>query len=100
MQAIFQPWRLTEEQKQELGLHGNEWVEQPLKRIEFHIGRSGGRGRGGSKGGKTVVTRGGGRGGYRGRGTGDKRRGQGRRGAMDRVNGGESENRGGNETGN
>ncbi|KAK4694445.1 cryptochrome, partial [Lecanoromycetidae sp. Uapishka_2] len=38
-QIIFQPWKLSDEKKKELGLAGNEWVEQPLKRIEFHVGR-------------------------------------------------------------
>ncbi|KAL8763159.1 MAG: hypothetical protein Q9184_000962 [Pyrenodesmia sp. 2 TL-2023] len=35
-QMLFQPWRMSKEKKQELGLEGNEWVERPLKRIEFH----------------------------------------------------------------
>lgn len=49
-----------------------EWVEDPLKRIEFHIGRGGGRGRG----------RGSRRGGPNGRIPGSDRREQARRGPM------------------
>ncbi|KAI4204939.1 MAG: hypothetical protein LQ350_000791 [Teloschistes chrysophthalmus] len=88
-QLLFQPWKMPEEKKRELGLAGQEWVERPLKRIEFRVGRSGGRGGGGGgrggRGGGGAGGNGGG-GGYRGRGRGDKFRGQGRRGHMDRVN--------------
>ncbi|KAL8716136.1 MAG: hypothetical protein Q9220_000041 [cf. Caloplaca sp. 1 TL-2023] len=92
-QVLFQPWKMPEEKKKELGLAGKEWVEQPLKRIEFRAGRGGGRGgRGGRRGGG-----GGGGGGpgpssgFHGRGRQDRFRGQRRRGNMDKaseVNGG------------
>lgn len=56
MRTIFQPWRLPNNQKRELGLQGVEWVEDPLKKIEFHLVRGGGRGRGrGSRRGGTNV---------------------------------------------
>jgi len=90
-QIIFQPWKMPEEKKKELGLEGNEWVEQPLKRIEFHVGRNSGRGggRSGRKGGVAGGSRGGGGGGggggFYGRGRGEKSRGQNRRGKMDRA---------------
>lgn len=95
-QIIFQPWKLPEEKKKELGLEGNEWVEQPLKRIEFHVGRNAGRGggRSGRNGGIARGSRGGGGGGgggagggYHGRGRGEKSRGQARKGKMDRAEG-------------
>ncbi|KAL8724773.1 MAG: hypothetical protein Q9181_006685, partial [Wetmoreana brouardii] len=35
-QILFQPWKMSEDKKKELGLEGDEWVERPLKRIEFH----------------------------------------------------------------
>ncbi|KAL9630341.1 MAG: hypothetical protein Q9164_006465, partial [Protoblastenia rupestris] len=35
-QLLFQPWKMGEEMKRELGLAGDEWIEEPLKRIEFH----------------------------------------------------------------
>jgi deoxyribodipyrimidine photo-lyase len=96
-QILFQPWKMSGEQKKELGLVGNEIVEQPLKRIEFHVGRNAGRGggRSGRKGGIANGSRGGGdggggggggggRGGYNGRGR-EKPRGQWREGKMDRA---------------
>jgi len=91
-QIIFQPWKMPEEKKRELGLAGNEWVEQPLKRIEFHVGRNAGRGggRAGGKGGGAGGSRGGGGrggGGFHGRGRGEKSRGQGRMGKMDKAEG-------------
>ncbi|KAK0507162.1 hypothetical protein JMJ35_010200 [Cladonia borealis] len=99
-QIIFQPWKMSEEKKQELKFVGVEWVEQPLKRIEFHVGRNAGRGggRSGRKGGVAGGSRGGGgggggggfggrRGGYQGRGKGDRWRGQRREGKMDRAEG-------------
>ncbi|KAK3169021.1 hypothetical protein OEA41_005469 [Lepraria neglecta] len=92
-QIIFQPWKMFEEKKKELGLVGNEIVEQPLKRIEFYVRRNAGRGggRAGRKGGvagggrRGGVGSGGGRGGYNGRGRGEKSRGQWREGKMDRA---------------
>ena len=93
-QIIFQPWKMSEEKKKELGLVENEIVEQPLKRIEFYVGRNAGRGggRAGRKGGVAGGGRGGGgggRGGYNGRGRGEKSRGQWREGKMDRAMKGE-----------
>ncbi|KAI4194526.1 MAG: hypothetical protein LQ346_003666 [Caloplaca aetnensis] len=83
-QLLFQPWKMSEEQKQGLGLEGNEWVEKPLQRIEFHPGKCGGRGsRGGGRGGG-----GGGTGpqrGHQGRGRHDRFRGQARQGMMDKT---------------
>ncbi|KAL8757448.1 MAG: hypothetical protein Q9199_002232, partial [Rusavskia elegans] len=35
-QLLFQPWKIPDDQKKEMGLVGMEWLEQPLKRIEFH----------------------------------------------------------------
>jgi len=92
-QVIFQPWKLPEDKKFELKLAGNEWVEQPLKKIEFHVARNGGRGRGGGAGGEGGRGQsrgrgrggGGGGGGFHGRGRGDKPRGQRRLGGMDKV---------------
>lgn len=90
-QLVFQPWKISDEKKVEMGLGGREWLEEPLKRIEFHAGRGGGRGgrgggggpnggRGGGGGGG-----GGGNGGFNGRGGRERFRGQRRRGNMDRV---------------
>ncbi len=88
-QIIFQPWKMDDEKKAELKLKGIEWIENPLKKIEFHVGRSAGRGggRGGGKGGKAGGSRGGsgGGGGFHGRGRGEKSRGQSRKGRVDRV---------------
>ena len=59
-QVLFQPWKMNEDMKKELGLLGNELVDEPLKRIEFRPSKGSGGGRGGkSRGGK----RGGGGGG-------------------------------------
>ena len=71
VEGIFQAWKLSEEERKQAGLLGVEWVEQPLKRIDYQP-------RGEGKGGK-------GRGGYSGRGRGKKYRGQVRRGQMDRA---------------
>ena len=86
-QIIFQPWKMSEDKKKELGLVGNEAVEQPLKRIEFHVGRNAGRGGGksGRKGGVAGGSRGGRGGGYHGRGRGEKAWGQTREGKMDKA---------------
>lgn len=66
LMGVFQAWRLSEGQKQNLGLEGVEWAEKPLVRINFSLNRrgggNGGRGRGRGRGG------GGGGGGGRGRG--------------------------------
>jgi deoxyribodipyrimidine photo-lyase len=52
---IFQAWTIKDDRKEELGLSGLEWVEKPLMRIDFQIGRRGrnlGRPRGGDRGGR------------------------------------------------
>ncbi|GAM89678.1 hypothetical protein ANO11243_077170 [Dothideomycetidae sp. 11243] len=54
LMAIFQPWRLDEKQQKTLGLQGKEWIEHPLKKIDFSLNRrggGGGRGRGRGRGG-------------------------------------------------
>lgn len=87
---IFQAWTIKDDRKVELGLNGLEWVENPLMRIDFQIGRRGrnlGRPRGGDRGGRgggqdgqrpgnseRSNNRGGSRGGgYAGRGYGSSR---------------------------
>jgi len=65
-QLIFQAWKLDPEKRAELGLAGLDWVEKPLKRIDFKVGtgkRGGGSGRGGGRGGRKV--NGSGEGGWR-----------------------------------
>lgn len=88
-QLIFQAWKMDEKKKAELKLAGAEWLEKPLKRIEYHVGRNAGRGggRSGGKGGKAGGSRGGGGGGgYHGKGRGEKsERGQRRKGKLDRA---------------
>lgn len=85
-QAIFQAWKVPEAQRESLGLGGLHWVERPLKRIEFHVGRnagSGGRGKG--KDGRNSRSQGGQFGGagrrddgnFRGKARGERRRRQG-----------------------
>lgn len=73
LMGVFQAWRMSDADKERLGLKGVDWVEQPLVRIPFEVRRGGGnsgrgRGRGRDGGG-----RGGGRGGYRERGGGGAR---------------------------
>lgn len=87
---IFQPWKLPEDKKAELKLADTEWVEQPLKKIDFHVSRNAGRGGGsGGGGGGRGQGRGrgggGGGGGFHGRGRGERTRGQRRQGGMDKV---------------
>ncbi|KAI9822936.1 MAG: hypothetical protein M1832_002961 [Thelocarpon impressellum] len=86
-QLIFQAWKVPSDQRGPNGLDGLEWVEKPLKRIDFHVGR--GRGRRGNGGGGSAsgADRGrGGGGGFRwGRRGGGRGRGQGRRGMMDKA---------------
>ena len=87
-QLLFQPWKIPEEQKKELGVAGTAWLEQPLKRIEFHPGRGGGRGGRGGRGRGGGGGGGGGsgpNGGFHGRGRQDRFRGQRRRGNMDKA---------------
>ena len=43
---------MSVEKQAELGLTGAEWIEHPLKKIEYHVGRNASRGRGGGKAGK------------------------------------------------
>jgi deoxyribodipyrimidine photo-lyase len=100
-QEIFQPWKVSRERRAELGLDGLDMVEEPLKRIDFRVGKKarggGGGGRyGGSSrgkahgGGEGGMGRGGGVNGsrgnsYRGRGKGDRGRGFGRQGLVDKA---------------
>ena len=102
VQKVFQPWKLSAEEKAKLGLEGVEWVEKPLVKIDFRVGtgkhgggggkyggssrgKASGAGEGGhGKSGGTFGDRGGGIA-FRGRGRGDRPRGQSRMGAMDRV---------------
>ncbi|KAI9838791.1 MAG: hypothetical protein M1837_002320 [Sclerophora amabilis] len=91
-QEIFQAWKVPVARREEVGLVGLEWVDEPLKRIEFTVGRGKGRrGRGGGGGGGGGSGGGdggrggrgdGGRGGRgRGRGKGPGRGGRGREGS-------------------
>ncbi|CAI6339537.1 unnamed protein product [Periconia digitata] len=56
LMGLYQAWRLPEDEKQALGLKGVDWVEQPLVRIQFSVGRGRGpqssepRGRGRGRG--------------------------------------------------
>jgi deoxyribodipyrimidine photo-lyase len=68
LMGLYQAWKLSDWEKSNLGLKGVDWVEQPLTRIQFQVGR----GRGGGQDGRSK--RGGGGGPWRGRGGG---RGQG-----------------------
>ena len=61
LMGLYQAWKLSDWEKDSLGLRGLEWVEWPLVKIQFQVGK--GRGRGGQNG------RGRGRG-WRGRGRG------------------------------
>jgi deoxyribodipyrimidine photo-lyase len=67
LMGVFQPWRLSDGEKERLGVKGVEWVEKPLIKINFSVNRRGG-------GGKQSGGGGGGRGGRGGRG--GKSRGQ------------------------
>lgn len=101
-QEIFQAWKVDPDRRKELGLDGLESVENPLKKIDFKVGKAsrggGGGGRyGGSSRPKTNGAGEGGRGksgghfgargngGSRGRGRGDKLRGHERKGNMDKA---------------
>lgn len=68
LMGLYQAWRLSDWEKSRLGLKGLDWVEQPLVRIQFSVGR--GRGAGAEGDG-----RGRGRGTWRGRGRGFRRLG-------------------------
>lgn len=81
LMGVFQAWRLPDDEKKRLGLDGLEWVEHPLKKIDFSVNRRGGggkRGRGGGGGGR------GRGGGGRGRGHGNDGRSQ-RSGMMEKA---------------
>ncbi|KAF1940668.1 cryptochrome [Clathrospora elynae] len=65
LMGLYQPWKLSDWEKDNLGLKGVEWVEQPLARINFQVGRVRGGHDGRSKRGG-----GGGGGSWRGRGRG------------------------------
>jgi deoxyribodipyrimidine photo-lyase len=76
LMGLFQPWRLAETEQQKLGLKGVDFVENPLVKIPFSVGKKprtggGGRGRGGGYRG-----RGSGRGGPSKRGSGKWRGGE------------------------
>lgn len=71
LMLLYQAWRLSDWEKNNLGLKGCEWVEQPLTRIQFSVGRKGpqdGRGKRGGGGGHWRAS-------GRGRGSRDFRRG-------------------------
>lgn len=69
LMGLYQAWRISDWEKHNLGLDGIEWVERPLTKIQFSVGR--GRGQGDNR-----PRRGGGSGGggsWRGRGRGHDR---------------------------
>jgi len=82
LMGLFQPWRLPDSEKLKLGLKGLDFVEHPLVKIPFSIGkkpRGGGHNLGNSRP----------RGGYRGRGPGrgpGRGRGRWRMGDQDKLN--------------
>ena len=80
LMAVFQAWKMTEDEKKKLKLQGVEWVEKPLVRIDFHLNRRGGGG-GGQRGRGKGNQRGRGRGGGGGGGGRDKGK-EGRTGNM------------------
>ena len=83
LMGLYQAWKLSDWEKTNLGLKGVDWVEQPLTRIQFQVGRGrggqdgrskrGGGGGGGNGGGIPWRGRGGGGGGGGGRGQGNDR---------------------------
>lgn len=46
LMGLYQAWKLSDWEKSNLGLKGIDWVEHPLTRIQFQVGR----GRGGQEG--------------------------------------------------
>ncbi|KAF1916737.1 DNA photolyase, FAD-binding/Cryptochrome [Ampelomyces quisqualis] len=77
LMLLYQAWRLSDWEKNQLGLKGVEWVEQPLTRIQFSVGRKGPPDGRPKRGGGASVGGGGGHwrgGGGRGRGSRDFRR--------------------------
>jgi deoxyribodipyrimidine photo-lyase len=89
LMGLYQAWRLPDSEKKRLGLHGVDFVENPLIRIQFSIGKKPRGGGGGPSSGR-------GRG-FRGRGPprGGPGRGRGRwrMGEMDKANEGREESR-------
>jgi deoxyribodipyrimidine photo-lyase len=76
LMGLYQAWKLSDWEKANLGLKGVEWVEQPLTRIQFQVGRGRGQQDGRSKrggGGGGGPWRGGGRGRGQGSGQGSDR---------------------------
>ena len=96
-QVVFQPWKMGEDEKERLGVKGVEWVERPLKKIDFKVG-SGKRGGGGGGrfGGSSRGGGGGGGGRYGGGGGGGANGGS----ARDKANGAGEAGRGRNGGGN
>ena len=85
---VWQAWKIPLDKRATLGLEGVEWVERPLKKIDFRVQKAG-RGRGGGGGGGGGGGQGSGRGGFRGRGRGPRGgggKGLGRTGMMDKAN--------------
>lgn len=66
---LYQVWKLSDWEKSNLGLKGIDWIEQPLTKIQFSVGR----GRGGGQGEGKSKRGGGGGGSWRGRGRGQDR---------------------------
>lgn len=89
-ETLFQPWKMSPSLKAELNLVGQEIVELPLIKIEYHGGRYAGKGggRAGGKGGRAGGSPGGSGGGvgYQGGARGERSRGQHRKGLLDREN--------------
>jgi deoxyribodipyrimidine photo-lyase len=90
LMGLYQAWRLPDSEKKRLGLQGVDFVDNPLIRIQFSVGkkpRGGAQSNHGSRG----------RGGYRGRGPprGGPGRGRGRwrTGEMDKANEAREESR-------
>ncbi|KAF2258592.1 cryptochrome [Lojkania enalia] len=76
LMGLFQAWRINDFEKEYLGLSGLEWVDNPLIRIQFSVGR-GKRGNGDGRGR--------GRGGWRGRRKGRDSKGLGTEEKVARV---------------
>ena len=90
LEILYQPWKMSPSLKSELKLAGQEFVERPLIRIEYHSGRNAGKGGGRAAGkeGTAGSSRGSAEGGagYHGRGRGEKSRGQYRKGRVEKEN--------------
>lgn len=50
LMGLYQAWRLSDWEKDHLGLKGLEWVEHPLVRIQFSVGKGKGGGHGEGRG--------------------------------------------------